>query len=262
MDDMKAGTLSRRALLSALATMPLATRPGWSAADEIRIAFIGDSLSDGMWGGATRLVSQEACLGQRVRLGRFAENGTGLTRPAKYDWVTEGKAVVAKFKPTISVVSLGLNDRQSIVDTSRARFDLGTPGWRTRYLELSQALARNLEASDAGVLWIGLPVLRDKQAQDDATEKNAIFADAIRQMGDPKVRFVEPWRQNSTGPDAFQPYGHDLRGAEVQIRATDGIHFTAAGYDVLAVHLFHEVAVFMKERGVEMAYPCQQQAQR
>ncbi|GJE39786.1 SGNH/GDSL hydrolase family protein [Methylobacterium persicinum] len=262
MDEMKAGTLSRRAFVGALTTMPLAASSGWCAKDDVRIAFVGDSLSDGMWGGATRLVSQEACLGQRVKLGRFAENGTGLTRPAKYDWVAEGKTVVAKFKPNLSIVSLGLNDRQSIVDNSRARFDLGTPGWRTRYLELSQALVRNLEAADAGVLWIGLPILRDKPAQDDAAEKNAIFADAIRQMGDPKVRFVEPWRQNPTGPDAFQPYGHDLRGAEVQIRATDGIHFTAAGYDVLAAHLFRQVAGFMTERGLEMSYPCQQQAQR
>jgi hypothetical protein len=262
MEDMEVGILSRRTLLGALAAMPFATRSASAATDEIRVAFVGDSLSDGMWGGATRLVSREACLVSRVKLGRFAENGTGLTRPAKFDWIAESKGVVAKFKPTLSVVSLGLNDRQSIVDADRKRFDLGTPAWRTRYAELSQALVRNLRSGDAGVLWIGLPILRDKPAQDDASEKNAIFADAIRQLNDPKIRFVEPWRQNSTGPDAFQPYGRDLHGAEVQIRATDGIHFTTAGYDLVSAHLLSEVAGFLKGQGVAMTYPCQQQAQR
>lgn len=259
--DMESGSLSRRTLLGALALMPLAARSALGAADEMRVAFVGDSLSDGMWGGATRLVSHEACLSSRIKLGRFAENGTGLTRPAKFDWVAEGKATVARFKPAVSIVSLGLNDRQSIVDTSRARFDLGTPGWRTRYAELSQALIRNLRSGDGSVLWIGMPVLRDKPAQDDAAEKNAIFADAIRQMGDPKVRYVEPWHQNPSGPDAFQLYGPDLRGAQVQIRATDGIHFTAAGYDVVSVHLLRAMAGFLKEQGAAITYPCQAQAQ-
>lgn len=259
---MEFGRVSRRTLLGALATMPLAARSAAGAPDAVRVAFVGDSLSDGMWGGATRLVSREACLSARVKLGRFAENGTGLTRPAKFDWVTEGQGVVTKFKPTLSVVSLGLNDRQSIVDTGRARFDLGTPGWRTRYTELSQALIRNLRSDGGGVLWIGLPILRDKPAQDDAAEKNALFAEAVGRMNDSKVRYVQPWRQNPTGPDVFQPYGADLRGAQVQIRATDGIHFTAAGYDLVSAHLLRAVAGFLQAQGVALAYPCQQQATR
>ena len=276
MEAMVSPTLSRRAVLHGLAALPVAlpTLAGalsplvgaWPAGaaegGEIRIAFVGDSLSDGMWGGATRLVAREACLHARTKLGRFAENGTGLTRPAKFDWVEEGKAVVARFKPTLSVVSLGLNDRQSIVDASRARFDLGTPAWRARYGELAQALARNLRAGGAGVLWIGLPVLRDKPSQDDAAEKNAIIAQALTGLNDPKIRFVAPWRLSAAGEDAFRPYGPDLRGAQVQLRAPDGIHFTAAGYDLVSAHLLRAVAGYLGEQGVAMTYPCQQQAQR
>ncbi|KMO34396.1 GDSL family lipase [Methylobacterium variabile] len=260
--------LSRRAFAGGLASLAgAALLPSGAGAaggtSEIRVAFVGDSLSDGMWGGATRLVAREACLNARVKLGRFAENGTGLTRPAKFDWVAEGRAVVAKFKPTLSVVSLGLNDRQSIVDTSRSRFELGTPGWRARYGELSQALARNLRAEEGAVLWIGLPVLRDKVSQDDAAEKNVIFAEAIKGLGDPRIRFVAPWRQGAAGPDAFHPYGADLRGAQVQLRAPDGIHFTTAGYDVVSSYLLGAVAGFLKEQGQAMTYPCHaQQAQR
>ncbi|TGE00618.1 SGNH/GDSL hydrolase family protein [Methylobacterium nonmethylotrophicum] len=265
---METDQLSRRAVMGGLASLVCAgAGPARAVAaespGEIRIAFVGDSLSDGMWGGVTRLAAREACLGGRVKLGRFAENGTGLTRPAKFDWVSESKAVVAKFKPTLSVVSIGLNDRQSIVDASRARFDLGTPAWRTRYTELCQAMARNLRAGEAGVVWIGLPVLRDAAAQDDAAEKNAIFAEAVKGLGDPKVRFVAPWRLGSAGPDAFQPYGPDLRGAQVQLRAADGIHFTTAGYDVVSAYLLAAVAGVLKEQGHAIGTPCRmQQAHR
>ena len=262
---MKTVLLSRRSLVGGLASLlsvagAVGPVPALAGPDEIRIAFVGDSLSDGMWGGAVRLLSREACLGSRIKLGRHAENGTGLTRPAKFDWVAESRAVVARAKPNLVVVSLGLNDRQSIVDTSRARFDLGTPAWRSRYAELSQAMLRNLAAEGAGVLWIGLPVLRDKVSQDDATEKNAVYAEAIKGLGNPKVRYVEPWKQAASGADVFQPYGPDLKGAQVQIRAPDGIHFTAAGYDVLAAYLLRTVTGVLKEQGVAVGYPCQHQA--
>ncbi|ACA18966.1 lipolytic protein G-D-S-L family [Methylobacterium sp. 4-46] len=254
---VQATRLSRRALLGGLAGLAAAPRARAAAGDEIRIAFVGDSLADGIWGGAFRLASREPCLGGRIRLGRFAENGTGLTRPAKFDWVAQSRTVAETFRPTLAVVSLGLNDRQSIVEAGRARLDLGTPAWRSRYAELAQAVARNLAPAGGGsVLWLGLPVLRDRASQDDAAEKNAIFAQALRDLAAPRTRFVAPWRQDPSGPDSFQPYGPDLHGAKVQIRAPDGIHFTAAGYDVLAAHLLRAAADLLAEQGVALTFPC------
>src|ERR1700740_558527 len=46
-------------------------------ANEIRIAFIGDSMSDGIWGGIVRATAKENCL--KFTFGRYGENGTGLT---------------------------------------------------------------------------------------------------------------------------------------------------------------------------------------
>src|SRR5690349_16637607 len=54
-----------------------------------KVAFVGDSTADGMWGGAAQLVQRKACLKGNVELGRFAKNSTGLTRPDKFNWVDE-----------------------------------------------------------------------------------------------------------------------------------------------------------------------------
>lgn len=244
---------SAGALLSARAQ---AAEAGAGPADDtIRIAFLGDSMVDGLWGGVERLVTREPCLSGRVKLLRFGENGTGLTRPARFDWIARAKTVVAEQRPTLSVISLGLNDRQSIVD-GRGRFDLGTPGWRTRYGELVASLAQAAAKSTAGVLWIGIPVLRDAVSQDDAATKNAVFAEAIASLKDPRIGYVEPWRQAASGPDAFQPYGPDVGGSRVQIRAGDGIHFTAPGYDVVARYAMGAVVEHLRAQGVTLPYPC------
>src|SRR6267154_1635026 len=84
--------------------------------EKAKIAFVGDSTADGLWGGLTSLVPHEACLKGNFELGRFAKNSTGLTRPEKLNWVEEVKRIGDSFKPQLLVMSLGLNDRQSVVE--------------------------------------------------------------------------------------------------------------------------------------------------
>src|SRR5262245_17833775 len=55
---------------------------------KVKIAFVGDSLADGIWGGTAALAPRNACL-KGVELGRFAKNSTGLTRPDKFSWPDE-----------------------------------------------------------------------------------------------------------------------------------------------------------------------------
>ena len=63
-------------------------RPVAQAEPKAKIAFVGDSTADGLWGGVTRLVPHDSCLKGNVELGRFAKNSTGLTRPDRFDWAT------------------------------------------------------------------------------------------------------------------------------------------------------------------------------
>src|SRR5438067_5861108 len=73
----------------------------------IRVAFVGDSTADGLWGGISRLVSRDACLKNYFEFGRFARNGTGITRPDKFNWQEEVKKLGESFKPDLFVISLG-----------------------------------------------------------------------------------------------------------------------------------------------------------
>src|SRR5690349_21540956 len=79
-----------------------------SKTPKVKIAFIGDSTGDGLWGGMTQLAGRTACLKTTIDLGRFGKNSTGLTRPDRLDWVKETQRVGETYKPTLFMMSLGL----------------------------------------------------------------------------------------------------------------------------------------------------------
>jgi hypothetical protein len=227
------------------------------SAPDIRIACVGDSMIDGVWGGLLRAVSKDPCLKPRIRLGRYGENGTGLTRSDKYDWADEVSTVIAEFQPHLVVVSLGLNDRQGVVGAAgKPRTEYGSAGWTRAYNEAVLRFLRHASETAAGVLWIGIPAMRDKVTESDAKEKNRLYAAAIETFASPKVGFVEPWHPNGADDDMFQAYGQDETGTRIQIRSPDGIHFTAAGYDMVAAYLLPRIIAHLRASEIEIESPC------
>ena len=227
------------------------------AKGEVRIACVGDSMIDGVWGGLLRLVSKEACLKPRIKLGRYGENGTGLTRPDRYSWPEALSDVFAEFKPDLLVVSMGLNDRQGVVNPkTNTRVVYGQKEWGQAYEAEVAAFLGKACFAPAGLIWLGIPVLRDPTAQAESTEINHIYAHAIAALNNKKAVFVDPWRQEGSKGDVFQGYAPDASGSKVQIRTQDGVHFTSAGYDMVAAYLLPKIIAQLQGNGIEVAYPC------
>jgi uncharacterized protein len=236
-------------LLACLALAPLSARPAAAAepGSKIRIAFAGDSLADNYWAGVTRLVGANACLRNILELGRFARNSTGLSRGDRVYWPREIKRIGDTFKPRLFVLSIGLNDRQFIVDGNNARTAWGAPDWTDKYRRELDAFLKNA-ATNAAVLMVGLPKMRDAVDDADAGEKNRMFAEAVARLGLDNVAYVEPWTLKT--PDAFASYGPDKSGRLVQIRTPDGQHFATAGEDILAAYIFPKIVAALAAAGV------------
>jgi uncharacterized protein len=83
--------------------------------------------------------------------------------------------------------------------------------------------------------------MRETEANDDAQEKNKMYEAAVVKLGIPRAQYIAPWKLNPNGVDVFASYGPDVHGQVVQLRQTDGVHFTPAGEDVLAAYLFPKV---------------------
>ncbi len=221
-----------------------------------KIAFAGDSIVDNYWEGILRVISTNPCLKTSVELGRFARNGTGLTRGDKLFWPREVRRIGETFRPDLFVLSVGLNDRQFIVDGNGVRTAWGAPDWTDKYRGLIVEFLTGAAASKAGVLLVGLPIVRDSVENADLQGKNKLFAAAVATLGAPNVHYVEPWRLRADGADAFASYGPDRNGRTVQIRTSDGEHFTVAGEDLVASYLYPKIVATFEQMGTRLDRAC------
>jgi hypothetical protein len=237
----------------ALILAPIAAPPaGAEGETKARVAFVGDSLSDGYWEGFTVLAGRDACVRNGLELGRFAKNSTGLTRPDRLDWAVELRHVAETFKPQVFVMSSGLNDRQSVVEHGQVTLD-NTPEYDGKYKERVTDVLAQAAAAKVALLWIGLPAMRAPATDKDARDKNRLYAEAIAAFGNPDIQYVEPWKLNAAGPDSFASYGPDQSGRMVQLRTPDGEHFTVAGEAITAVYLLPKILASVAGRGIT---PC------
>src|SRR5450631_3551123 len=240
------------AALAAISALGAARSAPAESESKIRIAFVGDSTSDGYWEGVTVAVGRDACLKGQLEIGRFAKNSTGLTRPDRFDWVNELRRVGESFKPKLFVMSLGLNDTQSVVEHGQITMD-NSPLYDEKYKERITAVLQNAAGAKAALLWIGPPAMRAPAADKDAREKNRLFQEAIAAFGVADIQYVEPWKLTGAGTDAFASYGPDPGGRMVQIRTSDGQHFTVAGEILAASYLLPKILAAVAQDGVA---PC------
>jgi hypothetical protein len=218
-----------------------------ASATQIKVVFVGDSLSDGIGAAVQRHIARDACLAERVQISRKAEIGTGLARADRFHWPEKVRTITAETGADLVVASFGLNDRTGVVDnTAGIRVAFGSSEWQARYADQVSAFLRGAASAQAGTLWLGIPSLRDQVANEDGISKNTLYKSVIASLGTGKVSFVEPWRITNETPEPFQSYWTDPNGSKVQVRAPDGIHFTGAGYDLIARHLSPKIVEHLK----------------
>ncbi len=203
----------------------------------LHIAFVGDSMADGLWGAMFRRLGKDKCLAERVKLIRKARNGTGLTRLDQFNWVDEIGKVVDEYHPDLTVGSFGINDRQGIVEKDKRAIAYPSSAFDARYTELVVDVVRAALAQGGSMAIIGLPVMMEEDANSDAQAKNKIFEAAIKQVGSDKAVYIQPWTSGET-PDAYKPYLPNAKNSMVMVRASDGIHFTRTGYDMVMEAIF------------------------
>jgi hypothetical protein len=252
--DFILAAFSRRCRAAALLLVfILASSPSPSPAappasePKIRIAFAGDSLADNYWAGVFRVVAANSCLQNNLELGRFARISTGLARGDVVYWPREIRRIGDTFKPNAFLISIGLNDRQFIVDGSGRRTAWGAPDWIDKYRNEISELLKGAAAGQAVVLLVGLPVMRDSVDNADAIEKDKLFSETVAKLGASNVQYVEPWKLNASSADTFSSYGPDKNGRMIQIRTPDGQHFTTPGEDLLAAYTFPKIVGSLSE---------------
>ena len=173
----------RRLVAAALAGLATVLPARAETPAPIHIAFVGDSMADGIWGAMFRGLGKDKCLAERIRLIRKAKNGTGLTRLDVFNWVDEIGKVVDESHPDLFVGSFGINDRQGIVEKDRRSVAYPSPAFDTRYQALVVEIIRAALAQGGSMMIVGLPIMLEDDANADAEAKNKIFEAAVKEAG-------------------------------------------------------------------------------
>ena len=238
--------------------------PAVAATEEgppIHIAFVGDSMADGLWGAMFRRLGKDKCLADKIKLIRRAKNGSGLTRLDQYNWIDEVGAIATDTGADLFVGSFGVNDRQSIVGVDKKRTEYGGPEFDDRYEGIVKDVVQTGLSHGSSFLVMGLPVMLDPAANADAAAKNKLFETAVTQIASPRAVFVAPWTSQPP-PDAYKPFLPNARQTMVQVRAPDGVHFTTAGYDMVMEAFYPSILASLKQRGRDLAAECEQMGAR
>jgi len=199
-------------------------------AGPIRIAVLGDSLADGMWGSFFRAFARCAL----VEVARVTAVSDGLAKTAPEEWLgrfdADMPSAAAPRPVDIAVVQIGANDVTGIrVGARRASF--GADAWDALYAERAEALASGLGERTAAVFWIGLPIVGKARLEPDYATISAVQAEAAARGG---AEFLDIHALTRFGAEGFVMNAAVDGGGVRQLRASDQVHFTELGYDLVA----------------------------
>ena len=195
-----------------------------SHADPLKLWVGGDSLAGsfgpalGQMASATGVV--DATIDYKVSSG-LADNGVR-------DWYEHAQEAMASENPDAVVFIIGTNDA-SIVNNYDSNND-GVPDWEAGYRE---KVDRMMETFVGGsrhrtVFWLGPPTLGDSTLDKGAKALGPLMRQEAAKFA-PDVVYVDTYHLFS-GPDGgYSRSLPDKDGNDVEMRISDGIHFTVDG---------------------------------
>ena len=193
------------------------------------IVVLGDSLADGLWASLYRGYIRAQKL---VAIKRYAVNSAGFTAHS-----FEGDfEKVAKDPVDIVVFMVGANDRQRAFaqGTPREWAQFRTEKWHTIYRQNIQRFLGLVQEKKVALVWVGLPVMRKEDANDDAKMMNGIYRELAATHG---ALFVDITAVTANKDGEYDPYIEDDKGRKRRFRHDDGVHFTDYGYDHVVRHV-------------------------
>jgi len=201
-----------------------------SSAEEIAnrttIVVFGDSQGAGLARGLQRILIED----QRFRVLNRTHAGAALVH-AESEWFGAIQNFVTHEKADIAVAMFGANDRLDFKDESGTTLRFRTEEWRAAYGARIDQLLKGMTDAGLKVIWCGNPIARSDTYSTDMSYINDIYAAEAAKFG---AQFMPLWNAVADRDGHYAAFGKDRDGVTQRMRADDGIHFTAPGYELIA----------------------------
>jgi uncharacterized protein len=195
--------------------------------NKLRVAVIGDSLSQGLGPAIERWMNPSV-----VRVLSLGRPSTGLSREDYFNWQAGMRQIVEEFRPDLVFVLLGSNDAQAQISRDGTAIPVGSVQWLEGYRERAANLLGEATRAGTHVVWVGIPIVKERQRWDFYRRVNDIYRDTA--SADPFGTFVDAWTPFEGRDGGYTAFVRNDRGDLVEVRASDGVHFTQTGYSFLA----------------------------
>lgn len=201
--------------------------------EKLRIVVIGDSLGEGLAPALTDALEDA----ETLEVQRRARGSSGFVRDDYYNWPKIARDIAAEGPIAAMVMMIGVNDRQTMQIES-GRVPPLSDEWRKTYIARVDDLLTTFKNAKAKLYWVGLPPMPTSRVSSDMAALNEIFRDRVNAAGG---KFIDIWDGFANDDGRFTAVGPDLAGSIRKLRASDGIHFSRAGYEKLAHFVEQEI---------------------
>ncbi len=192
-----------------------------------RILFAGDSMMQGI---APLMMRELKATHPDWLLRNESQQSTGLTVKRRLDWVEKIKKEIVQYQLTTVVVFLGPNDPWDIYERRQViRFP--SPEWDTFYSARVSEICEFAKEKKVHLIWVGLPVMKEKRVHRGALAQNPIFRDNMKRYG---FDFVSTEELIGRLDQPYVRHASDATGKKINLRADDGIHFSPQGLQRIA----------------------------
>jgi uncharacterized protein len=195
--------------------------------NKLRVAVIGDSLSQGLGPAIERWMNPSV-----VRVLSLGRQSTGLSREDYFNWEAGMRQIVEEFRPDLVFVLLGSNDAQAQISRDGTSIPVGSVRWLEGYRERAANLLGEATRAGTRVVWVGIPIVKDRRHWDFYRRVNDIYRETA--SADPLGTYLDAWTPFEGRDGGYTAFIRNDRGDLVEVRASDGVHFTQVGYSFLA----------------------------
>jgi len=197
-----------------------------SPSNKLRVAVIGDSLSQGLGPAIERWMNPGV-----VRMLSLGRPSTGLSREDYFNWRSGMRQIVEEFRPDLVFVMLGSNDAQAQISGDGAAIAVGSADWVEGYRDRAAELLDEATRAGTHVVWVGIPIVKERERWDFYRRVNDIYRDTAN--ADPFGTYVDTWEPFQARDGGYTAFVRNERGDLVEVRAPDGVHFTPTGYSFI-----------------------------
>jgi hypothetical protein len=201
-----------------------------------RLVVFGDSQAQGIAGGLQRVTIDDP----RYKVLNRTHPGAAIVH-SDSEWMMPVQNFIEKETADIAIVMFGANDRLDMRDDDGKYLHFRSDDWHAGYAKRVDRILTALAGSGLKVIWCGNPIARSQTYSADMGYINDIYADEVAHFGG---EFLPLWTVIADNQGNFTAYGPDRNGVTERLRNDDGIHFTAAGYELIAERVMSALPSF------------------